>query len=347
MRKLLILIGVLLSLIFVVACEEQGVEDAAKDVEKTEVEDANEEKDVTQEEGQLEHDGKDEETVVDESEESKVAGKDAKKESKVSGVKDNVKNSLGKEHNKDVNKKSVVTKDKVTKSEVNKGTKKEVKKDTSKKSNTVAKSNTSKSTKDSTSKNSDVKKSTKQSTTNKSKGTTSNSSKQNKDNTKKSNGSNSGSSGSKNNGGSQTKPKEEPKKEPEPEPEPKIEYNSAYEDKVIALVNGHRKAAGLHALKKHSVGMNYARAHSEYMAVNDVYHHSNLDSLANVVVKSGVNSVYFGENIARSRKTPESAVGDWMGSAGHRANILNENFNYIGVGYVKYKGNTYWTQVFY
>ena len=36
----------------------------------------------------------------------------------------------------------------------------------------------------------------------------------------------------------------------------------------------------------------------------------------------------------------------WMNSAGHRANILNEKFTEIGVGYVTEGGISYWTQLF-
>ncbi len=35
----------------------------------------------------------------------------------------------------------------------------------------------------------------------------------------------------------------------------------------------------------------------------------------------------------------------WMTSIGHRRNILNPNYSYIGVGYVN-AGRPYWTQNF-
>ena len=50
------------------------------------------------------------------------------------------------------------------------------------------------------------------------------------------------------------------------------------------------------------------------------------------------------ENIAQGQRTPEEVVQAWMNSAGHRANILNNGFTHIGVGYVE-SGN-YWTQQF-
>ncbi|MDJ0690009.1 MAG: CAP domain-containing protein [Xenococcaceae cyanobacterium MO_188.B32] len=59
------------------------------------------------------------------------------------------------------------------------------------------------------------------------------------------------------------------------------------------------------------------------------------------------------ENIAAGYQTPEAVVEAWMGSAGHRANILNPDLTEIGVGYeylandtgsVNY--NSYWTTTF-
>jgi uncharacterized protein YkwD len=39
------------------------------------------------------------------------------------------------------------------------------------------------------------------------------------------------------------------------------------------------------------------------------------------------------ENIAGGFQTPDSVVTAWMGSAGHRANILNAGYEHLGVGY--------------
>ena len=59
-----------------------------------------------------------------------------------------------------------------------------------------------------------------------------------------------------------------------------------------------------------------------------------------------------GENIAAGQKTPQQVVTAWMNSPGHRANILSENFTYLGVGfYYDYNGANgtyryYWAQNF-
>ena len=62
--------------------------------------------------------------------------------------------------------------------------------------------------------------------------------------------------------------------------------------------------------------------------------------------EQGVSYRGSGENIAWGQKSPEQVMEGWMNSAGHRANILNEKFTSIGVGYVQIGGVNYWTQLF-
>ena len=62
---------------------------------------------------------------------------------------------------------------------------------------------------------------------------------------------------------------------------------------------------------------------------------------------AGYNWSAAGENIAGGQNSPAAVVNAWMNSDGHCANIMNPNFEDIGVGY--YPGGDYghyWTQVF-
>jgi uncharacterized protein YkwD len=53
------------------------------------------------------------------------------------------------------------------------------------------------------------------------------------------------------------------------------------------------------------------------------------------------------ENIAAGQSDAVAVMKDWMGSAGHRANILNCTYRNIGVGYATGgRYGTYWTQAF-
>ena len=53
-----------------------------------------------------------------------------------------------------------------------------------------------------------------------------------------------------------------------------------------------------------------------------------------------------GENIAQGQTSAEGVMNDWMGSEGHRANILSASFTKIGIS-CYYDGSTYsWVQDF-
>jgi uncharacterized protein YkwD len=105
-----------------------------------------------------------------------------------------------------------------------------------------------------------------------------------------------------------------------------------------------------------------ARSHSEDMAVNGYFSHDNLrgqDPSARASshgcptqksMGGGMTQVGIAENIGKMptgnvvghgyvSDTPQSVaraqVDSWMGSSGHRANILNPTYSYIGVGTVK------------
>ena len=55
----------------------------------------------------------------------------------------------------------------------------------------------------------------------------------------------------------------------------------------------------------------------------------------------------YAENIAFNYGTPASVVAGWMGSSGHRANILNASLTEIGAAVARdAQGRPYWAQVF-
>jgi len=121
---------------------------------------------------------------------------------------------------------------------------------------------------------------------------------------------------------------------------------SAYEKKVFDLTNQERAKNGLPALKVDATLSKMAHEKSRDMSANGYFSHTSptYGSPFDMMKKFGITYSYAGENIAMGQKNPEEVVNAWMNSAGHRANILNPNYNYIGVGYVS-QGN-YWTQDF-
>lgn len=121
---------------------------------------------------------------------------------------------------------------------------------------------------------------------------------------------------------------------------------SAYEQKVVDLTNQERAKNGLPALKIDSTLSKMAHEKSRDMSANGYFSHTSptYGSPFDMMKKYGITYHYAGENIAMGQQTPEEVVKAWMNSQGHRENILNPNYNYIGVGYVS-QGN-YWTQEF-
>ncbi|MGN1106483.1 MAG: CAP domain-containing protein, partial [Huintestinicola sp.] len=53
---------------------------------------------------------------------------------------------------------------------------------------------------------------------------------------------------------------------------------------------------------------------------------------------------YAGENIAMGQCTPAEVMDCWMGSSGHKQNILSSNYTSVGVGYDP--SSNCWVQLF-
>lgn len=121
---------------------------------------------------------------------------------------------------------------------------------------------------------------------------------------------------------------------------------SAYEKKVVELVNAERAKYGLSALTLNTELSAVARAKSQDMKDKNYFSHTSptYGSPFDMMKSFGIKYKTAGENIAMGYRTPEAVVNGWMNSSGHRANILNSSFKEIGVGYVA-NGN-YWTQMF-
>ncbi|WP_420627188.1 CAP domain-containing protein [Candidatus Leptofilum sp.] len=124
---------------------------------------------------------------------------------------------------------------------------------------------------------------------------------------------------------------------------------------VVDLINDEREKAGCAPLQVNSKLVAAAQGHSEDMAFNDFFSHtgSNGSSPGQRIAAQGYSYSTWGENIAAGYSTAASAVNGWMNSSGHRANILNCNYQETGVGYYYLANDTgnenwnrYWTQVF-
>ena len=128
----------------------------------------------------------------------------------------------------------------------------------------------------------------------------------------------------------------------------------AMEDQVFQLINQERANVGKPALVHDPVLRIVARAHSEDMRDRIFFDHVNPDGRTpgERVTLAGVSWTAVAENIAWNEGYSDpgaQAVAQWMGSSGHRRNLLDENnvgYTLTGVG-VSTNGSRWWfTQVF-
>jgi uncharacterized protein YkwD len=109
------------------------------------------------------------------------------------------------------------------------------------------------------------------------------------------------------------------------------------ERELLALVNRDRAAAGLPALLRDARLQEIARGHSREMArTGEVVHISDKSGGAVDRVRAAHVSPAprtLAENVGRAFSTVEVENG-FMGSPGHRANILNPDMTHVGIGVV-------------
>ena len=120
----------------------------------------------------------------------------------------------------------------------------------------------------------------------------------------------------------------------------------AMADRVIELVNQERTSRGLQPLVKDDRLMVAAAARAKEISQRYSHTRPNGSECFTILWHLGIDYAYAGENIAMGQRTPEIVMNDWMNSSGHRANILNENYDCIGVGYTMVDGHPYWVQLF-
>ena len=123
----------------------------------------------------------------------------------------------------------------------------------------------------------------------------------------------------------------------------RIEYLKDVEYQVFELTNEVRQEHHLMPLTQDFTLIDIARAHSDDMLERQYFSHVSPDgqSFKDRVVPAYSRSLArAGENIwgghgydySDSNLIARVIVDSWMASPGHRANILNPDFNYLGVG---------------
>jgi uncharacterized protein YkwD len=109
------------------------------------------------------------------------------------------------------------------------------------------------------------------------------------------------------------------------------------EQKMVRLVNAEREARGILPLNVVPALADAARRHSETMAATgDVSHEAGGTEMEQRIRRAVPNRCASGENISKHISI-DYAMGDLLGSPGHRSNLLNKEFTLIGIGIVQGK----------
>ncbi|HKH10974.1 MAG TPA: CAP domain-containing protein [Rubrobacter sp.] len=115
-------------------------------------------------------------------------------------------------------------------------------------------------------------------------------------------------------------------------------FLKADEMRVFALHNRERRERNLRALCVHPALERAARAHSKDMIRRDYFSHNTKgrnESSCQRVRRFGYRYSRCAENIAWGsgpKGEPDSIMRMWMGSNGHRANILDGKLREVGIG---------------
>ena len=126
------------------------------------------------------------------------------------------------------------------------------------------------------------------------------------------------------------------------DPEQSAETQEDSVGAILRLVNEERAAEGLAPMTTSDAINKAAQVRAEEL--QELFEHTRPDGSTcfTALDEAGVRYWTAGENIAAGTSAPEGAMNMWMNSEGHRANILNENFDTIGVG----RAGNYWVQMF-
>jgi len=105
-------------------------------------------------------------------------------------------------------------------------------------------------------------------------------------------------------------------------------------ENIISLTNESRKNFGLKALEANSVLSQAAQAKASDMAKKGYFAHTSPDGRVpwDFIKAAGYEYIMAGENLAVNFIQAESVSEAWMNSPTHKANILNKNFEEIGIG---------------
>jgi uncharacterized protein YkwD len=116
-------------------------------------------------------------------------------------------------------------------------------------------------------------------------------------------------------------------------------------DEVIAAINAERRAQGLSALRENRKLQEAAQGLACDNAARQNFSHVSADGtqLQGRLQRAGYRYTAANENVYMGSDSGARAVTWWMGSPGHRTNILTQGLRDIGVGVATAaNGKTHW-----
>ncbi|MGY4644868.1 CAP domain-containing protein [Cellulomonas sp. URHB0016] len=96
---------------------------------------------------------------------------------------------------------------------------------------------------------------------------------------------------------------------------------------IVVATNAERRKAGLSELVVNECATAMAVLRTDRLVAEGRFEH---DPLGEIVDACGIGTI--GENLALGYPTAAAVLAGWMGSEGHRANILRPGYEQIGVG---------------
>ena len=115
-------------------------------------------------------------------------------------------------------------------------------------------------------------------------------------------------------------------------------YDYAYQ--VLEKSNAARVKQGKNELTMDSDLLKAAMARAAECAVNFDHIRPNGENCF------ALDDKIYAENLAAGQESPAEVVEDWLASSGHRTNLLNNDYNSIGVGVFEYDNRIYWVELF-
>lgn len=112
------------------------------------------------------------------------------------------------------------------------------------------------------------------------------------------------------------------------------EVEKSMEKQIFDLTNVHREMRGVPKLSLDEATSEVAYLHSKDMFEKQYFSHESKDGrgLKERLERKEIHYLAAGENIAALHSDAPAVMEGWLNSEGHRETLLNEQYNYIGIG---------------